>query len=302
MEIVLKDRDGNDILSPTLTQWDQGVTIQIRDFYYSTEEWQYAYIHFYNSTKHVIYAQTPNRTGDTLTTEVPNQLLREPYPITAHVYVTNGDVATDPDAHVAARTVFTAMIGVEPRMRPDDFEAVDNAGQASAAQIQQNLHDQIATWENELNEFYGQTPTPEPVSCYYNEQNGKMYTTKSGDTYSGEMTGETGKIYRTADSYIMYFYENGQWVEWSVSGAINYCKSRADACDSAKSSMDSTYATALQTKETALENTLLAGLGNCVVRVSNTIPVAADYADVQSSLSGHTLLQNKPVITFVIGA
>ena len=291
MEIVLKDRDGNDILSPTLTQWDQGVTIQIRDFYYSTDEWRYAYIHFYNSTKHVIYAQTPNRTGDTLTTEVPNQLLREPYPITIHVYVANGDVATDPDAHVAARTVFTAMIGVESRMRPDDFEEVDNAGQISAAQVQQNLRDQIEGWEIEKDLLFGTTPTPEAVTCYYNQQDGKMYASKSGSSFSNEITGDAGKIYRDAETGTLYFYENSSWVEWSVSGAIDYCKGRADACDNAKDGMDAQYAASLVTAQNTLRGEFNASLDGCVIRTSNIAPTLASYGN-----------ETRPVITFVIGA
>lgn len=149
MEIVLKDRDGNDILSPTLTQWDQGVPIEIRDFYYNPE---FVFLHFYNSTKQAIYSPETqfNATAHTITAEVPNQLLREPYPITVHVYKSDGGSATDPDEPVHAQTVFTATINVEPRMKPDDFEEIDNAGSVSAKQVQEDLGRQIANWETRL--------------------------------------------------------------------------------------------------------------------------------------------------------
>ncbi len=289
MEIVLKDRDGNDILSPTLTQWDQGVTIQIRDFYYSTEEWRYAYIYCYNSTKHVIYAQTTNRTGDTLTTEVPNQLLREPHPITAHVYVANGNVATDPDANVAARTVFTAMIGVEPRMRPDNFEEVDNAGQASAAQIQQNLHDQIAAWETELSGLYG-TMSATPTTGYFDDETQTMY---SDEAMTQEMIGNQAAIYADAISGKLYTFSNGVWTAWdgTIVDAVAYCKTRADACDTAQQNTAEYCDTVLANSVTQLNNTFTAALDGCVVRVRSTAPTADSYGS-----------ETRPVITFVIGA
>lgn len=289
MEIVLKDRDGNDILSPTLTQWDQGVTIQIRDFYYSTSEWQYAYLHFYNSTKREIYAQIPTRTYTTLTAEIPNQLLREPYPITAHVYVASGEVATNPDAKVEARTVFTATIGVEPRMQPDDFEPVDNAGQASAAQVQQNLRDQIAAWETTLIGLYG-TVSATPVEGYFDTETQTMY---SDSAKTQELTGNQDTIYVDNISGKLYTFSNGVWTAWdgSVVDTMRYCKARADACDNASASMHAQYQGELQTMNATIQNTFSDALDGCVVRIATSAPTATSYEN-----------ETRPVVTFVIGA
>lgn len=290
MEIVLKDKDGNDVLSPRLTQWDQGVQIEIRDFYYSA---QYVALHFYNSTKREIYDVTPAAGEHKLTARVPNKLLQEPYPITVHVYTMDGVNATDPDAQIEAHTVFTALIGVEPRMQPADFVEDDESGNIPARQVQEDLQRQIAEWEHDLAVFYGQTPTPAAIECYY--YNGQMYGTRTGEEgayeYSDAITGAIGVLYQDAATDILYFYENSQWNEWTVSGAIAYCKNRADVCDSAKSSMDTQYAAALATAQNTLRSEFNSSLDGCVIRCSTTVPTASDYSD-----------ETRPVITFVIGA
>lgn len=289
MEIVLKDRDGNDILSPTLTQWDQGVPIEIRDFYYDPE---FVFLHFYNSTKQAIYSQpvTPNTSTHTLTTEVPNQLLREPYPITVHVYKADGGTssdATNPSNAVHAQTVFTATINVEPRMRPDDFEEVDNAGMISARQLQEDLTRQINAWENALTVLYG-TTSATPIEGYFNTETQKMY---SDEAMTQEITGSQGALYVDNISNKLYTFSNGVWTVWNdtVVGAAEYCKARADACDNASASMHTQYQAELNTANTTLQNTFSDALDGCVVRVGSTAPTAASYGD-----------ETSPVITFVI--
>lgn len=294
MEIVLKDKDQNDILSPTLTQWDQGVTIMIRDFLYPTDE-QRPYLHFYNSTKQHFYAIGEQTEGNelqvdteekTLTCRIPNQLLTEAYPITVHVYLTSGGSATNIDNTFEAHTVYTATIGVEPRMKPDGIIDEDTGGEVSAQYMQALLSNEIAAWNDTLNELYGTAPLTEAIACYYNTTDGKMY---SDNEYITEIVGDTGKYYRTTDTGILYLYEDNQWKEWSLYGTLSYAKTRADACDAAKASMDTSYATALNNKETALNQTFAAALDGCVIRVANSAPTADSY-------SGET----KPVITFVI--
>lgn len=288
MEIVLKDRDGNDILSPTLTQWDQGVPIEIRDFYYNPE---FVFLHFYNSTKQAIYSQpvTPNTSTHTITTEVPNQLLREPYPITVHVYKADGGSATDPDEPVHAQTVFTATINVEPRMKPDDFEEIDNAGSVSAKQVQEDLGRQIAAWETTLMGLYG-TVSATPTEGYFDTATQKMY---SDETMTQEIVGDQSAIYVDMRSDKLYTFSNGVWTSWdgSVVDTMRYCKARADACDNASASMHTQYQAELNTANTTLQNTFSDALDGCVVRVGSAAPTAASYGD-----------ESRPVITFVIGA
>ena len=298
MEIVLKDQDQNDILSPTLTQWDQGVTIMIRDFLYPLDG-IHPYLHFYNVTKQHIYAvgtQTEanrlvyDETHKTLTCEIPNQLLMEPYPIIVHVYLTEGGAALNADTHMSAMTVFTATIGVEPRMRPDSYEENDNVGELSARQLQELFRDEIANWNTTLDAFYGTKPTPSDTVCYYDATTQALYEHKNGDTYSDEITGDSGVIYEDHDTGALYFYENETWVEWSVTGALNYTKGRADVCDQTAAQLQSDYANALDAKEIALNATFDAALNGCVIRTSTTVPTASSYVD-----------ETKPVITFVIG-
>lgn len=289
MEIVLKDRDGNDILSPTLTQWDQGVPIEIRDFYYNPE---FVFLHFYNATKHAIYSQpvTPNTSTHTLTTEVPNQLLREPYPITVHVYKSDGGTSSDHDSlnnAVHAQTVFTATINVEPRMRPDDFEEVDNAGVISARQLQEDLTRQIAAWEAALTSLYG-TVSATPIGGYFDTTTQKMY---SDEEMTQEIAGSQNAIYSDKLTDKLYTYSNGVWSAWdgTITDAIEYCKARADACDNASVSMHTQYQAELNTANTTLQNTFADALDGCVVRVGSAAPTAASYDNEPS-----------PVITFVI--
>ena len=289
MEIVLKDRDGNDILSPTLTQWDQGVPIEIRDFYYNPE---FVFLHFYNSTKQAIYSPETqfNATAHTITAEVPNQLLREAYPITVHVYKSDCGTSSDPDSSnnaVHAQTVFTATINVEPRMRPDDFEEVDNAGAISARQLQEDLTRQLNAWEETLTGIYG-TTSATPIEGYFDTTAQKMY---SDEDRTQEITGSQGALYVDHISNMLYTFSNGVWTVWNdtVVGAAEYCKARADACDNASASMHTQYQTELNTATTTLQNTFSDALDGCVIRVASTVPTAASYGD-----------ETRPVITMVV--
>lgn len=289
MEIVLKDRDGNDILSPTLTQWDQGVPIEIRDFYYNPE---FVFLHFYNSTKQAIYSPETqfNATAHTITAEVPNQLLREAYPITVHVYKSDGGTSSDPASPnnaVHAQTVFTATINVEPRMRPDDFEEVDNAGTISARQLQEDLTRQIAAWEAALTSLYG-TVSATPIEGYFNTTTQKMY---SDEEMTQEIAGSQNAIYSDKLTDKLYTYSNGVWSAWdgTITDAVEYCKARADACDNASASMHTQYQAELNAANTTLQNTFSDALDGCVVRVESAAPTAASYGD-----------ETSPVITFVI--
>lgn len=319
MEIVLKDIDGNEILSPELTQWDQGVDVIVRNFRYTADQ---VHFHFYNDTKTQIVEVTPELYTDStgapcLRGAVPNILLQEPYSIIMHVYISDGGDSINTQAHITAQTVFTAKIHVEPRMRPDNFVPLDNTGAMTIAEIRDDFGQQLANWGAQLSAFYGSTPIPTVTVCY-NPSNQKMYANRLpvvetdvetgaetivGYTYTEEITPDTGVFYTIQyedGQSVLAFYEDEQFVEWTVSGAINYCKSRADACDTARSTMDATYNAALDTKETALENTLKAGLGNCVVRTSTSAPTVSDYAAVQTALAEHPLLQGLPIITFVV--
>ena len=316
MEIVIKDRDNNDVLSPTVTQWDQGVPIMIRDFLYPLDN-QYPYLHFYNTTKSHIYAVGTQTSGNklvvdsinhTLTCEIPNQLLMEPYPITVHVYIMGGGAATSVDSHVEAMTVFTGTISIETRMRPDAYEENDNAGELSSRYMQELFADEMDALRDELAYFYGTKPTPTTTACYYDSTAGKMYENREVTTtvdpatgievvtytYSNEITGTAGVIYQDAATYVIYFYNpNGtnHWVEWSVSGAIEYAMERADACEQTADDTVTAYNNALNAKETALNAAFSAALDGCVIRVANTIPSQSDYEN-----------EDGPVITFVIGA
>ena len=289
MEIVLKDRDGNDILSPTLTQWDQGVPIEIRDFYYNPE---FVFLHFYNSTKQAIYSPETNfdKSAHTITAEVPNQLLREAYPITVHVYKSDGGTSSDPTSSnnaVHAQTVFTATINVEPRMRPDDFEEVDNAGVISARQLQEDLTRQINAWEDVLTSLYG-TVSATPIEGYFNTHTQKMY---SDEEMTQEISGSQSSIYSDLLTGKLYTYSNGVWSAWdgTITDAVEYCKARADACDNAAASMHTQYQAELSTMNTTIQNTFSDALDGCVVRVGSTVPTAASYGD-----------ETAPVITFVV--
>lgn len=286
MEIVLKDRDGNDILSPTLTQWDQGVPIEIRDFYYNPE---FVFLHFYNATKQAIYSPETqfNATAHTITAEVPNQLLREAYPITVHVYKSDGGSATDPDEPVHAQTVFTATINVEPRMRPDDFEEIDNAGAVSARQVQEDLGRQIAAWEDTLIGIYG-TTSATPIKGYFDENTQKMY---SDAAMTQEIVGIQNNLYVDATSDKLYTFSNGIWSSWdrTIVDAVEYCKARADICDNAAASMHTQYGTELNTMNTTIQQTFADALDGCVVRLGSVAPTAASYSN-----------ETSPVITFVI--
>lgn len=290
MEIVLKDIDGNEILSPALTQWDQGVDVIVRHFMYTADQ---VHFHFYNQTKTQIVEVTPEiYTDDTgapcLRGAVPNILLQEPHSIIMHVYTSNGGDATSSQTPTTAQTVFTAQIHVEPRMRPDNFVPLDNTGAMTIAEIRDDLGRQLANWEARLDAFCGYTPTPVAVECYYDSTTQKMY---SNATHTTEITGETGMIYQDAETNILYFYDNNQWVEWSVSGAIDYCKSRADACDTAAQAMHTQYIGELALAQNTLRNEFSDALHGCVVRVDTTAPTASSYGN-----------ETRPVITFVIGA
>lgn len=297
MEIVLKDRDQNDILSPTLTQWDQGVIIMIRDFLYPTGE-QHPYLHFYNTTKQHFYAigdQTDGNqlliddTNHTLTCRIPNQLLTEPYPITVHVYLTSGGSVVSNDMSVEARTVYTATIGVEPRMKPDGIIDEDNnGGEISAQYMRDLLSESINEWEDTLNAFYGTEPNIEAISCFYDPQTSTMYSDSSHTT---EVVGDVGSLYRDGNTGSLYFYDTDHWVEYSVYGVMAYAKCRADACLQSQQDTADYCDSVLDASVERLQATFDAALDDCVIRISTSTPTSQSYGS-----------ETKDVITFVIGA
>lgn len=294
MEMVLKDRDGNEILSPRLTQWDQGVTIIIRDFYYPVDAMHHAFLHFYNVTKSQIYSPDDSETGGqkqydseshTLSCQVPNALLQEPHPIIVHVFVTEGSSLTG-DNPIKARTVFTATIGVEPRMQPANYMPTDNTGTISADELREQMRAEIEAWESDLSSFYGTVAPPVQGNCYYDNVTQKMYADAQ---YTNEIVGESGVIYRTYDTGRYYFYGTDAWVEMTVTGTMLYAKDRADACDE----------TQAQTL-TAFEGVLNVATDHCMFRVSASPPTAAEYAAAQDALDADSPLKGAAMITFVV--
>ena len=96
------------------------------------------YIHFANvkSTEALVVRSTVEGT-DTIVVDVPNSLLQESWPLLVYVYLND-----NLDAH-SQKTIIKIEIPVHKRVRPSDYEYVENIERITAETIKQEVTDTV---------------------------------------------------------------------------------------------------------------------------------------------------------------
>lgn len=116
-EVTCLDSNGDIVTS--LTQWDTNQSLIIED-----SDFDIAPIfHFCNKNSERALGVKSVLKDGVITVDVPNTLLREPYTITAYVYLYKG---TNNEKEKSGKTVDVIRIPVRPKPQPTDFEYVDN--------------------------------------------------------------------------------------------------------------------------------------------------------------------------------
>lgn len=111
--ITCLDRYGEIVTS--LNQWDINQTLYIQDSDFSNAP----VFQFCNkNSERALCVQSKLVDATTLTVDVPNSLLREPYPIICYVFLEESDES--------GKVVNTIRIPVNKRVQPTDYEYTDN--------------------------------------------------------------------------------------------------------------------------------------------------------------------------------
>ena len=109
-----------------LTQWDTNQSIIIEDCGFESAP----IFHFCNklSERALGVQSVLNKTNGKLTVDIPNSLLREPYPITVYIYLYKNK--ENPEGNhgqdIRGKTVEIINIPIRPRLQPTDYEYSDN--------------------------------------------------------------------------------------------------------------------------------------------------------------------------------
>lgn len=125
-----------------LTQWDLNRTMVLDNTKLGLSE--APIFHFCNKASKEALVVTSTLEDDVITVKIPNALLREPYEVIAYVYV-----YTDEDED-SAKTTAIVRIPLTARVKPSEYEYVENVDKITADQIEQSVADKIT----ELEETY----------------------------------------------------------------------------------------------------------------------------------------------------
>ena len=121
------------------TQWDVDQKLKIVVYDADDNLLKNApYVHFANvkSTEALVVRSTVEGT-DTIIVEIPNSLLQEPWPLLVYVYLND-----NLDAH-SQKTIIKIEIPVYKRVKPSDYEYVENIERITAEVIKQEVTDTV---------------------------------------------------------------------------------------------------------------------------------------------------------------
>lgn len=206
-EVTCFDSDGNMITS--LTQWDTNQSLIIEDSGLITAPT----FHFYNgnSTEALVVSSSIDTNG-TITVKIPNSLLSEPLPIVACMYVYS--------TTTSGKTMATIRIPVRKRPKPSEYKYVENIDVVSAAKIEQEVQDKLASLESKYNETmvsldanYEQILNDLKLE-YSNTIQSLLDSVKDGSpkgsfnsATSGELYGKEAGIYINTDNGWIYYWD-----------------------------------------------------------------------------------------------
>lgn len=130
---ILLDEDGNSIFR--LTQWDKNqklildIDVDVGDTL--NTEITSPYVHYCNikSTEAINVLSTIDFENKKLIADIPNELLQEPYNIIAYIYMADNDNTN------SQKTVVAIKIPVKPRVKPSDYQYVNNSPTIDIVQL-----------------------------------------------------------------------------------------------------------------------------------------------------------------------
>lgn len=125
VNVVCYDANGNKL--EKLTQWDFNQTLVVKGADVSSVP----VFHFCNKNSKAALVVTSTVNGDEITAKIPNTLLQYGFPIIAYMYYESADGS--------AKTCHTIIIPVLPRLKPADYEYVENIDYVSLAIIDARL-------------------------------------------------------------------------------------------------------------------------------------------------------------------
>lgn len=129
----------SDYQTESLTQWDSNQKLEITGAKYATTP----ALHFANKATKKALVVMPTLENEVLTVEIPNSLLRQPYPIYAYIYSYDNDEGI---------TDITITIPISERVQPDDYIFSADKSVSTLAELSSKVDALIATKSAELDE------------------------------------------------------------------------------------------------------------------------------------------------------
>lgn len=128
----------SDYQTERLTQWDSDQVLQISGVTYETTP----AVHFANKKSDKALVVTPTVSSGVLTVDIPNSLLRQPYPIVAYIYSYDND---------SGSTDLGITIPIIPRVQPDDYVFTGDKGLLTLAAINAKVDTLISESTTKVN-------------------------------------------------------------------------------------------------------------------------------------------------------
>lgn len=164
------------------TQWDINQTLKIvlygmDDGYMKSAP----YVHFANSQSYEALVVRSTLQGDnTIIVDIPNVLLQEPWPLLVYIYLND---STDAKSQ---KTIVKLDIPVQKRVKPSDYEYVENIDKITAEVIKQEIYDDFMDEIRSGNIAY-------PYVTLIDESTGKHVNLKVSDEKFGLYVDSTNR-------------------------------------------------------------------------------------------------------------
>lgn len=137
-----------------LMQWDMNQSLFIKDI----ELTEAPMFHFCNkNSSEALVVPSTISDDNTIVVKIPNSLLQEPFTIIAYMYAysdsskQNTSSISEVFDSASAKTLVAIKIPVRPRVKPSDYQYVENIDSLTAVQIETNLKNQFSEFENSVN-------------------------------------------------------------------------------------------------------------------------------------------------------
>lgn len=142
------------------TQWDINQTLKIVLYGMDDGYMKNApYVHFANSQSYEALVVRSTLQGDnTIIVDIPNVLLQEPWPLLVYIYMNDSTDAS------SQKTIVKLDIPVQKRVKPSDYEYVENIDRVTAETIRQEIYDDFRNDIRNRNLAYPQEQMLDAIS------------------------------------------------------------------------------------------------------------------------------------------